>query len=100
MNQEDVVIGTALGIIGGAGTVLASAIGIVFAKGSDLVSGLFGDKTSKAIETDPKTAEILNERIEQILSRKLDEEISKRKVKQILDDSYPVQGANIGGEDV
>lgn len=97
MNQEDVIVGTALGVLGGAGTVMAAAIGLVFAKGTEVFTGFFGDKTSTAVRSDKKTIDALNARIDYILQTKALEEESRRRLKSTIENFATNSGALVGG---
>lgn len=90
MNQEDVAFGAAIALISGGSSVVAGAIGLVFAKAKGWILG--GDKTSEAIDNDPE----VNRKLQDLFDKKFEEENQKRQLKSIIDK----EGAITGESDV
>lgn len=90
MNQEDVAFGAAIALISGGSSVLAGAIGLVFAKAKGWIFG--ADKTSDAIDNDPE----VNRKLQDLIDKKFEEENQKRAMQKVLES----QNQLIGESDV
>lgn len=98
MNQEDVAFGAAIALISGGSSVLAGAIGLVFARAKGWIFG--ADKTSEAIDNDPE----VNRQLQDLIDKKFEEENKKREFREILKQQETqggaIQGIITGDSDV